>query len=135
MGAGTIITVLANIPWRQVVENAPKVADGAVKLWKAVTGRKKRVAGQDEYPVAAADANLSEEDLLKARLLRLEDNIKSLQDQMQESSELIKALAEQNTQLVQRIELNRARLVRLVAVTVLGGAVLLALVIYLLMRQ
>lgn len=134
MAAGTIITVLANIPWRQVVENAPKVADGAMKLWKAATRRKKRGAGQDEYPVAAADANLSEEDLLKARVLRLEDNIKSLQDQMQESSELIKALAEQNIQLVQRIELNRVRLVRFVGATVLAGAVLLALVIHVLVR-
>lgn len=134
MGAGTIITVLANIPWRQVVENAPKVADGAMKLWKAVTGRKKQGAGQAQPPVAAADASLSEADLLNARLLSLEDNIRSLQDQMQESSELIKALAEQNTQLVQRIELNRVRIVRLVAVTVLGGAVLLALVIYVLVR-
>ena len=134
MGAGTIITVLSNIPWRQVVENAPKVANGAMKLWNAARGRKKQEASQSEHPVAADDANLSEEDRLKARLLRLEGSIGSLQDQMQESSELIKALAEQNTQLVQRIEMNRVRLVRLVGATVLAGAVLLALVIYVLVR-
>ncbi len=134
MGAGTIITVLSNIPWRQVVENAPKVADGALKLWKAVTGRKRQGASQNGHPTVPVDAAMSEADLLKARLLSLEDNISSLQDQMQESSELIKALAEQNTQLVERIELNRVRLVRLVAAIVLGGAGLLALVIYVLVR-
>jgi chromosome segregation ATPase len=134
MAAGTIITVLANIPWGQVVENAPKVADGAMKLWKAATRRKKQDASQDEYADVAADANLSEEELLKARLRRLEDNIRSLEEQMQASSELIKALAEQNTQLVQRIELNRVRLVRFAVVAALGGVVLLAMLIYVLMR-
>lgn len=135
MAAGTIITVLANIPWGQVVENAPKVADGALKLWNAVTSRKKQDSSQNEHPAVAADAAPSEADLLKARLLRLDDNVKSLQDQMQASSELIKALAEQNAQLVQRIELNRVRLVRYAVATVSVGLVLLAVVIYVLVRQ
>ena len=39
MAVGTLITVLSNIPWGQVVENAPKVAEGAVKLWNSVTHR------------------------------------------------------------------------------------------------
>lgn len=132
MAAGTIITVLSNIPWDQVVKNAPKVADGAMKLWSAVTNRKKQDSSQNVHSAVAA---LSDPELLKAQLIRLEDNIKSLQDQMQASSELIKALAEQNTQLVQRIELNRARLVRYAVVTVLGGLALLAVVAYGLVRQ
>ncbi len=132
MAAGTIITVLSNIPWGQVVENAPKVADGALKLWKEVTSRKKPDSGQ---PAATADAAPSEADLLKARLLSLDDNVKRLQDQMQASSELIKALAEQNTQLVQRIELNRVRLVRYAVATALCGSALLAALIYVLFRQ
>lgn len=135
MAAGTIITVLSNIPWDQVVKNAPKVADGALKLWSAVTSRKKQDSSQNLHPAVAADAALSEPDRLKAQLLRLEDNVKSLQDQMQTSSELIKALAEQNTQLVQRIEHNRARLIRYAVATVSGGAALLAVVAYLLVRQ
>ncbi len=135
MAAGTIITVLTNIPWGQVVENAPKVADGAMKLWNAVASRKKQVSSQNEHTAVPADAVPSEADLLKARLLRLDDNVRNLQDQMQASSEIIKALAEQNTQLVQRIELNRARLVRYAVAALLGGAVLLAIVIYVLIRQ
>lgn len=134
MAAGTIITVLSNIPWGQVVENAPKVADGALKLWGAVTGRKKQDSNQNERSAVATDATLSEADLQKARLLRLEKDVQSLHDQMQASSELIKALAEQNTQLVQRIELTRVRLIRYAIATVSGGSALLAVVIYILVR-
>ena len=134
MAAGTIITVLSNIPWGQVVENAPKVAEGALKLWNAVTSRKKQDSKFNEHPAAASDEIASEADQLKARLVRLDDSVKSLQDQMQASSELIKALAEQNTQLVRRIELNRDRLVRYAIATISGGSILLVALIYVLIR-
>lgn len=134
MAVGTIITVLSNIPWGQVVENAPKVAEGAVKLWNSVTSRKKQDSIEDRQAAAAADEARSEADRLKDRLLSLEDSVASLQDQMQASSALIKDLAEQNTQLVQRIELNRIRLVRYSVATALQGGVLLAAVVYLLLR-
>jgi hypothetical protein len=135
MAVGTIITVLSNIPWGQVVENAPKVAEGAVKLWNSVTNRNKQDTIQDSQAAAAAENAQYETDRMKARLLALEDSIASLQDQMQASSALIKDLAEQNTQLVQRIELNRIRLVRYSVATALQGAALLAAVVYLLLRQ
>ncbi len=41
MSTGAILTVLSNIPWGQVVENAPKVAEGAAKLWNSVTNFRK----------------------------------------------------------------------------------------------
>ena len=135
MAVGTLITVLTNIPWGQVVENAPKVAEGAVKLWNSVTHRKKLDPIQDTKAAASADETASEADRLKARLLALEDSVTRLQEQMQASSKLIKDLAEQNTQLVQRIELNRIRLVRHTVATAVGGAILLAVVVYLLFRQ
>ena len=50
--------------------------------------------------------------------------MRHLSEQMQASSALIKALADQNAQLVQTIELNRARLVRLAWA---GGATCIAL--------
>ena len=53
----------------------------------------------------------------------------------QASSELIKALADQNTQLVNRIELNRVRLQRASIVAASLGALLLSAVGYLLLRQ
>jgi hypothetical protein len=55
----------------------------------------------------------------------LQTTVAQLQEQMQASSELIKALADQNTQLVQRVELNRERLLR---VSVAAGVCCLLLV-------
>jgi len=130
MAAGPIITVLANIPWGQVLDNAPKVANGAMKLWNAVRNRKKPPPAEEEPPAPATDQNMSEADVLRARLRRLEENIASLDEQMQASTELIKALAEQNTQLVQRIELNRVRLVRLALASSVVAVVLLGVAIY-----
>ena|SRR5687767_2485737 len=95
------LTVLKSVPWGEVINNAPKVADGAKKLWKAVA--RKPPSGE------AAPSPQSE-------LARLGAAVDDLHRQMVASSELIKALAEQNTELVRRIELNRVRLIWL------GGA-------------
>ena len=134
MAAGTIITVLSNIPWGQVVENAPKVADGAAKLWNAVANRKKSRAGSDTGEGDGTIAGPSEQEILQQRLATLEENVRSLQDQMQASTELIKSLAEQNTVLVQRIELMRQRMIRLIAASGVVGTFLAGLLVYLLVR-
>lgn len=131
MSTGTILTVLSNIPWGQVVENAPKVADGAAKLWGRVTDFRKSSRAGEADPAVQGESRPSEQQLLQARVLELEQSVQSLHEQMRASTELIKALADQNTQLVQRIELNRARLVR-VALT--GGFVAAALLAVVLLR-
>lgn len=134
MAAGTIITVLSNIPWKQVVQNAPMVADGAAKLWKAVASRKKsRPVGDTGEGADNIDA-FSEREILEQRLATLEENVRSLQEQMQASAELIKTLAEQNTLLVERIELNRQKMIRFAAAGGAMGLVLLGLLAYLLVR-
>ena len=135
MTAGTIIAVLSNIPWGQVVENAPKVADGAVKLWNAVTNRRRPDQAQDANAKAVADAAPSETQILKDRLVAMEENVLSLQDQMRASTELIKALAEQNIQLVGRIELGSTRLRRLAAATVIVAVFLVGTIVYLVLQQ
>jgi hypothetical protein len=133
MAAGTIISVLSNIPWGQVMENAPKVADGAARLWKAAT-RKKPDQSPDANSNAIGDAAQSEADLLKNRLVAMEEHILRLEEQMSASAELIKALAEQNTQLVRKIELNSVRLSRLATVTAIGAVALVGTVVFLLLR-
>jgi hypothetical protein len=133
MAAGTIITVLSNIPWGQVVENAPKVADGAAKLWNAVT-RKKPDQSPDAGARAVVDEAQSETEVLKRRLIAMEEHIHHLEEQMGASAELIKALAEQNTQLVGKIELNSVRLLRLAAATAIGIIALVGTIVYLLLR-
>ena len=133
MAAGTIITVLSNIPWGQVVENAPKVADGAAKLWNAVT-RKKPDQSPDASAKAVVDEAPSDTEVLKRRLIAVEEHIQHLEEQMGASAELIKALAEQNTQLVGKIELNSVRLLRLATATAIGAVALLGTIVHLLLR-
>ena len=126
MAAGTIITFLSNIPWGQVVEDAPKVADGAARLWNAVT-RKKPGQSSDANSKAGIDVAPSETEVLMKRL-------EAMEEQMRASVELIKSLAEQNTQLVRKIELNSVRLHRLATATAITAVVLLGAIVYLLLR-
>ncbi len=128
------ITVLQSVPWAEVIRNAPKVADGAKKLWGTV--RKSRPA--PEIPPVEAQNVLSPEAQaiaqLETRVATLDAEAASLQEQMMATSELIQALAEQNAQLVQRAEANRVRMVWLSAamVTVVFVMVVLGWVV---MRQ
>lgn len=135
MAAGTLFTVLANIPWGQVVDNAPKVAEGAAKLWCSVT-RRRQSAEQAAAADAAAPAAqpVTEAGQLRQQVQRLEDAVRDIEAQMQASTELIKSLAEQNTQLIARIEMNRVRLQRLKWLTVGLAAGLAATVIHLIGR-
>ena len=111
MSTGAILTVLSHIPWGQVVDNAPKVADGAARLWSTVTGFRTKAA--DGTAASAGAKAPTGTEALRGRVEALEETVRHLSEQMQASSELIKALADQNAQLVQTIELNRSRLVRL----------------------
>ncbi|MCK9261703.1 MAG: hypothetical protein RBT39_12645 [Azoarcus sp.] len=126
------ITLLKTVPWADVIATAPVVADGAKKLWKTV-GRKTQAeaattdqSAMTEAPEADAAAQM------QARLLALESTSQDLHAQMLASSELINALAEQNTELVKRVEANRVRLLWLsVSVLVSSAAVAVCLVLLL----
>lgn len=114
------LTVLQAVPWSEVIANAPKVADGAKKLWNTVA--KKPV------PAPAAEAEQAPT-ALESRLSAMEAAASQMHEQLLASSALIQALAEQNAQLIRRIEANRVRVLWLTAVAVvgvgLGGAALL----------
>jgi hypothetical protein len=111
------LTVLQAVPWSDVIRNAPRVAEGAKKLWSTVGRKRGRGSG------AVIAERSSDPDL---RLAELEAAVTELHAQMQASAELIKELAEQNAQLVRRIESNRRRTIVL-ALAVLG------LIVYLLL--
>lgn len=132
MATSVLIAGLKLVPWSKVLENAPMVADTAIKLWNKVANRSKPDSPPGKQTIATANTSPSESDLLTVRVQTLEERVKILQDQIQVSSELIKELAEQNTQLVLRIEMNRARLVRLMIATALGGTLLLSVIMYIL---
>lgn len=105
------LVVLSNIPWREVIVNAPKVADEAKKLWTNLSdpdaknkpvksnAAKKPIFVKDEHTIEALENNVT----------RLTQSVDDLHRQMVDSSQLIKALADQNEILVKHIEINRSR--------------------------
>jgi hypothetical protein len=118
------LTVLKSVPWGEVISNAPKVAQGAKKLWNAVSNKPPSPA----MPTPAAHAPDPQ------ALATLQAAVNDLHGQMLSSSELIKALAEQNTQLIKRIELNRIRLLWLAGVTGVVAIVAVSALVIVLLR-
>lgn len=120
MAAGWV-TVLQMVPWAEVIKNAPKVADGAVKLWNTVSKRKPLEGEQADTNQVILASDLQTLERLEHELSAAQASIAELQTQVVQSAEVIRELASQNTQLVTQIEANRK------AVTVLGVALALAL--------
>ena len=108
------LTVLKMVPWGDVIENAPKVAQGAKKLWHTVGKKPVPVVADHFTPSTVAPGAASGQDAvivaLQAQVAELQVTTADLHQQMLESSALIQSLAEQNTQLIQRVEVNRKRL-------------------------
>ncbi len=121
------LTVLQIVPWADVVKNAPAVADSAKKLWNAIT---KKSTSQE----AAAPSGQPALTLEAQAIATLQAQLSELHDQMLASSELIKALAEQNTQLIHRIEANRVRVLWLSIATAVIGMVAISSLILTLIR-
>lgn len=113
------LTVLQAVPWGEVIRNAPKVAEGARTLWNKAAGPATPVP---PGPAPAAPLTLAQ---LQDRLQASEAALAEVQAQMQSATQLIKALADQNTQLVGAIEAQRRQLRWLVGSVVLLGVVLL----------
>jgi cytochrome c-type biogenesis protein CcmH/NrfG len=123
------LSVLKLVPWGDVISNAPRIADEAKKLWNGVA--KKPIPPQ--HPNSKAQAVLSPVAQsiveLEAQLGEAVAEISQLHHQMLESSELIKALADQNTQLIKRVEETRIRVLWLAGlVAVMGVAVTINLI-------
>lgn len=115
------LTVLKLVPWGEVIKNAPVVADGAKKLWDTVSRKAPQAVNGEPPPVPAGEALPVE--VLQARLAQAEASIAELHEQMQASSTLIKALAEQNTELIRRVETIRVRTLWLAGAVLALGVV------------
>jgi hypothetical protein len=122
------LTVLQAVPWSDVIRNAPKLADGAMKLWSSVAGQPAQaLVGAGAMAQSRGDAS---PEALQARVESLEATVADLHGQLLSSTELIRQLADQNTQLVERVELNRVRAVRTTWALVVVALVALAGVIW-----
>ena len=129
------LTALKVIPWADVISTAPVVVDGAKKLWSSVG---KKPAPPELAAVAPPPVSLPEARViaaLEARIAALEVEASDLHGQMLASSELIKALAEQNTQLISRIETSRVRLLWLAVATAATGLVAIGALVLTAMRS
>ena len=118
------VALLKNVPWIDVIRNAAAVADGARKLWSSVRGQQPGAKAGGVLAELPGGAD-SSPGALHARLAAAERAMASLQEEMLASSELIRNLAEQNGQLVARVDELRRRTVWLAAAA--GAAALLAL--------
>jgi hypothetical protein len=117
------LTVLQSVPWSDVVRNAPKVAVGAKKLWNSVGKKPAPSAHSAADAPAAFTPGVQSVSALALRLRALEADAADLQSQIMASSEVIKALADQNTQLIIRVDTLRVRMLWLAgALAVLGLA-------------
>lgn len=112
------LAILKTVPWTDVVRNAPQIADGARKLWGAIATKPTSAEIELEADQFIHSSETHTIDSLQKRLAVVESAWSDLHNQMLASSELIKALAEQNTQLVKKIELNRIRTLQLAGLTV-----------------
>lgn len=117
------ISLLKTVPWVDVIKSAPAVAEGAKKLWRTVAQKPGAGATPASRTPVPRIETLAQ---AQARLMALESTVAELHTQMLASSELIQALADQNTALVKRVEVHRKRLLWL------SGVVAIALVLALL---
>lgn len=117
------LAILKIVPWGDVISNAPKVADGAKKLWKSVAknplAAELQTASEQPTPLPEAQSIT----LLQTKLAAAEAEVSELRSQMLESSKLINALADQNTHLIKRLEINRIRVLWLAGAMVVLGVV------------
>lgn len=126
------MAVLKLVPWDDVITNAPKVVEGARKLWKTVARSPLSAPPLEPVVVSetAAATPAAPELATRNELQALAATVSTLHEQMAESSALIEALADQNAQLIGQIESNRVRLGWLIGIVVALAAVL----VYLLLR-
>jgi hypothetical protein len=117
------LTVLKLVPWADVISNAPKVAAGARKLWDAAA-RKPSPAESEPGMAKAPPADPAA--ALAARLDQTEAALADLRGKLLSATELIATLADQNEQLIAKMDAMRVRMLWLGAAS--GAALLVAIV-------
>ena len=116
------LAILKAVPWAEVARKAPEIAESAKKLWGNVARKSPQPELEMRTVYASDDEDVS---ALKNRLVKVEAANAELHSQMLTTSELIKALAEQNTQLIDNVELNRKRITKLSYLIIVIGIIAL----------
>jgi type IV secretory pathway VirJ component len=126
------LKVLKSVPWGEVISAAPQVASSARRLWETV-GRKGAPEPNTEFDEAVArmptDDGLA---MVAAQVEQQDIAIAQLHGQLREASKLIAQLADQNAQLIAKLQAARERLTLIgfvAAASGVLGVVTLALVL------
>lgn len=128
-------SVLRTVPWSEVINAAPQVATGARRLWDTVARKSGPAGGAPGMAPGAYVDEQPQDDVFGTLVMRVEKNESTLADlrnQMLQASEIIANLADQNAQLIAKMELARTRLLWLgvaTCVTSVFSLVALALVL------
>lgn len=109
------LSLLKAVPWGDVIQHAPTVVDGARKLWQK-TGRSSEPV-PPQVPEAEPDASPEARALAAAelRIATLEQAVAELDERSVASTRIIKELAEQQSELIRRLDEARRQIRWLVA--------------------
>lgn len=116
------LKVLKSVPWSEVIAAAPQVANGARRLWDTV-GRKQGGAMAEEAIMPAQAMGDEGVGMLAAHIEQQDAAIAQMHNQLRDASKLITELADQNAQLIAKMEAARGRL-QVVGVIAAAGLVL-----------
>lgn len=103
-------TVLKTVPWSDVINAAPQVATGARRLWDTVNRKSGAV---DPATGLTPEVAAQEDDIIGLLIARAEQNdaeLTDLRNQMRSASELIANLADQNAQLIAKMDVQRQKI-------------------------
>jgi uncharacterized coiled-coil protein SlyX len=130
--AAAWLKVLKSVPWGEVISAAPQVANSARRLWETV-GRKGAPLPNTELDEAVAHMPVDDGiAMLAAQVEQQDAAIAQLHGQVREASKLITELADQNAQLIAKLQAARERLTLvgfIAAASGVLGLVALALVL------
>ena len=103
-------TVLKTVPWNDVISAAPQVATGARRLWDTVN---RKPGAVDPATGLSPEMAAQEDDIIGLLVARSEQNdaeLNDLRNQMRAASELIANLADQNAQLIAKMDVQRQKI-------------------------
>ncbi|MDY0964079.1 MULTISPECIES: hypothetical protein [Massilia] len=103
-------TVLKTVPWSDVISAAPQVATGARRLWDTVN---RKPGAVDPATGLSPEMAAQEDDIIGLLVARSEQNdaeLNDLRNQMRAASELIANLADQNAQLIAKMDVQRQKI-------------------------
>jgi len=103
-------TVLKTVPWSEVISAAPQVASGARRLWDTVN---RKPGAVDPATGLSPEMAAQEDDIIGLLIARSEQSdaeLNDLRNQMRSASELIANLADQNAQLIAKMDVQRQKI-------------------------